>query len=64
VVGFDDLAGSGFTIPPLTTVHRSIDEIGEGAAEAIVDLIEGRVPRARISSPKLAIRESTRPLRS
>jgi LacI family transcriptional regulator len=63
VVGFDDLAASAFTIPPLTTVHRSIDEIGEGAAEAIIDLIERRTPRARISSPKLTIRESTRPLR-
>jgi LacI family transcriptional regulator len=63
LVGFDDLAASAFTIPPLTTVHRSIDEIGEGAAEAIVDLIEGRTPRARVSSPKLAIRESARPLR-
>jgi len=63
VVGFDDLAASAFTIPPLTTVHRSIDEIGEGAAEAIIDLIEQRTPRARVSSPKLAIRESTRPLR-
>jgi len=62
VVGFDDLAASAFTIPPLTTVHRSIDEIGEGAAEAIIDLIERRTPRARMSSPKLAIRESTRPL--
>jgi LacI family transcriptional regulator len=62
LIGFDDLAASAFTVPPLTTVHRSIDEIGEGAAEAIVDLIERRVPRARVSSPTLAIRESTRPL--
>lgn len=64
VVGFDDLAASAFTVPPLTTVHRSIDEIGEGAAEAIVDLIERRAPRATVSSPKLAIRDSTRPLRA
>lgn len=63
VVGFDDLAGSAFTIPPLTTVHRSIDEIGECAAEAIVDLIERRAPRATVSAPTLAIRESTRALR-
>ncbi len=63
VVGFDDLAGSAFTIPPLTTVHRSIDEIGECAAEAIVDLIERRVPRATVSAPTLAVRESTRALR-
>ncbi|HEX7374154.1 MAG TPA: substrate-binding domain-containing protein, partial [Steroidobacteraceae bacterium] len=64
VVGFDDLPGSSYTIPPLTTVHRSIDEIGEGAAEAVIDLIERRIPVARVSSATLAIRESTRSLRS
>lgn len=63
VVGFDDLPTSAFMIPPLTSVHRSIDEIGEGAAEAMIDLIERRTPQARISSPTLAIRESTRPRR-
>jgi LacI family transcriptional regulator len=64
LVGFDDLPASAYMIPPLTTVHRSIDEIGEGAAEAMIDLVEGRVPRARVSSPTLAIRESTRSLRA
>jgi LacI family transcriptional regulator len=64
VVGFDDLSASAFMIPPLTTVHRSIDEIGEAAAEAMIDLIEGRTPRAKVPSPTLAIRESTRPLRN
>jgi LacI family transcriptional regulator len=64
LVGFDDLPTSSFTIPPLTTVHRSINEIGEGAAEAMIDLIEGRAPVAKASSATLAIRESTRPLRS
>ena len=63
VVGFDDLPTSAFMIPPLTTVHRSIDEIGERAAEAMIDLIERRTPNARVSAPTLAIRESTRPLR-
>jgi LacI family transcriptional regulator len=63
LVGFDDLASSAYTIPPLTSVHRSIDEIGEGAAEAIVDLIERRTPTARVSPATLAIRESTRPMR-
>lgn len=63
VIGFDDLPMSAFTNPPLTTLHRSIDEVGAGAAEAMIDLIEGRVPNVRISSATLAIRESTRPLR-
>jgi LacI family transcriptional regulator len=64
LVGFDDLPSSAFTIPPLTTVHRSTDELGEAAAEAIIDLIERRAPQSRVSSPTLAIRESTCPLRS
>jgi LacI family transcriptional regulator len=63
LVGFDDLPTSAFMIPPLTSVHRSIDEIGECAAEAMIDLIERRAPHARVSSPTLAIRESTRPWR-
>jgi LacI family transcriptional regulator len=64
VVGFDDLLTSAFTIPPLTTVHRSIDGIGECAAEAMIDLIAGRAPVAKVPSATLAIRESTRPIRS
>jgi LacI family transcriptional regulator len=64
LVGFDDLPSSAFSIPPLTTVHRSTDEIGEAAAEAMIDLVERRVPQSRVSSPTLAIRESTRPLRN
>jgi LacI family transcriptional regulator len=63
VVGFDDLPTSAFIIPPLTTVHRYTDEIGERAAEAMIDLIERRTPNIRLSAPTLAIRESTRPLR-
>jgi LacI family transcriptional regulator len=63
VVGFDDLPTSAFTIPPLTSVHRFTDEIGDGAAEAMIDLIERRTPQARTSAPTLAIRESTRPWR-
>ena len=63
IVGFDDLLMSSFTIPPLTTVHRSIKQIGGGAAEALIDLIEGRKPVAKVPSATLAIRESTRRLR-
>ena len=63
MIGFDDLSASAFTIPPLTTVHRSIGEIGERAAEAIIDLIDRRAPVAKVSAATLAIRESTRPLR-
>lgn len=63
VVGFDDLPTSSFTIPPLTTVHRGIAEVGESAAQAIIYLIERRPPRVREPVATLAIRESTRPVR-
>ncbi len=59
VVGFDDLPSSSFTIPPLTTVHRSINEIAVTTAEAMVELIEGRTPAPRATPATLAIREST-----
>jgi LacI family transcriptional regulator len=63
LIGYDDLPASEFVIPPLTSVHRSIDEVGERSAEAIIDLIERRTPSAKVSAATLAIRESTRPRR-
>jgi LacI family transcriptional regulator len=63
LVGYDDLPASRFRIPPLTTVHRFISEVGEGAAEAIIDLLEGRAPTAGAPAATLAIRESTCPAR-
>jgi LacI family transcriptional regulator len=59
IVGYDDLPTSSFTVPPLTTVHRGIADIGQCAAEAIVDLVDGRTPRTRVPAPTLALREST-----
>ncbi len=64
VVGFDDLPTSSYIVPPLTTVHRSINELGDAAAEAMIDLIEQLPPVAKVSAPTLAIRDSTRPLRA
>jgi len=62
VVGFDDLPGSMFTLPPLTSVHQAIYETGQAAAKAVIDLIEGRQPTLAVPAPALAIRESTRRL--
>ena len=61
VVGFDDIPSSSFTIPPLTTVHRSTSEIGASAADAMLELIDGRTPVPNLAAATLAIRESTRP---
>jgi len=63
LIGFDDLPASAFTIPPLTSVHRATGELGENAAEAIIELIEGRPVVPKEPKATLAVRESTRPLR-
>lgn len=42
VVGFDDLPGSGYTWPPLTTVRQPAHQKGEQAANILIDQIEGR----------------------
>jgi LacI family transcriptional regulator len=59
VAGFDDLPSSAFTVPPLTSVHRSIAEMGTQCAMAIMDLIDKRTPALKPINATLAIREST-----
>ncbi len=61
LVGFDDLASSVYAIPPLTTVHHPVYELGQLAAQAVLQLVEGRVPTLAQPEPRLVIRESTGP---
>ena len=58
IVGFDDLLASAYSVPPLTSVHQAIYETGRAAAQAIVDLLEGRLPDTAVPEPRLVIRES------
>jgi DNA-binding LacI/PurR family transcriptional regulator len=44
VVGFDDVAESGFTIPPLTTVHIDFAQAGLRAVRSLVREIEDGFP--------------------
>jgi LacI family transcriptional regulator len=60
LVGFDDLAGSIYTVPPLTTVHNPIQEIGQLAARAMLSLLAGERPAVEVPTPRLIVRESTR----
>lgn len=59
LVGFDDLSGSPYTLPPLTTVKHSIYEIGKLAAEAMIKLINGETPQPKVPPPQLVVRGST-----
>ena len=65
VVGFDDIDFSSFTIPPLTTVHQPLLEMGTVAAQTLLDRIEERAPFIPeiALAPELVIRESTGPAR-
>lgn len=60
IVGFNDLAGSAWTVPPLTTVATPRLEVGRIAARHLVDLIEGApdVPRRTDLGYRLVARES------
>jgi len=63
VVGFDDIAVASFAIPPLTTVHQPLLEMGTVGAQTLLDRIEDRTPFIPeiALTPELIIRESTGP---
>jgi len=63
LVGFDDLPGSRYVIPPLTTIHQPVYELGQLAARALLKLIEGGRGRVSLPEPQLVVRESTLRLR-
>lgn len=62
LVGFDDLPGSQYMIPPLTTVRQPSYELGRLAASAMTQLLSGVKPAITLPQPKLIARESTHPL--
>lgn len=62
LVGFDDVVMTRYTMPPLTTVRQSVYEIGSEAATAMLEMLRGGRPKARLPEPELIVRESTRRL--
>lgn len=59
LVGFDDTRAGRYLVPPLTTVHVPLFEMGQIAARGILDLVENRTPSIALPPLKLIIREST-----
>jgi DNA-binding LacI/PurR family transcriptional regulator len=60
VVGYDDIFGSDFCSPPLTTVAGPVDEAGRTLVDV---LLAGRVPAPAITLPThLRVRGSTGPV--
>jgi LacI family transcriptional regulator len=62
LVGFDDLPGSQYMLPPLTTVRQPGFEMGRHAARAMLQLLAGESPMSVMLPPSLIPRESTRRL--
>ncbi|AEG43569.1 LacI family DNA-binding transcriptional regulator [Isoptericola variabilis] len=59
VVGFDDVAGAAYFVPPLTTVRQPFARLGARAvAMVLAALAGGDVPPERIA-PELVVRSST-----
>jgi hypothetical protein len=66
VVGFDDIPGTAFANPGLSTVRQPLIRMGQIAAQIVVDQIEGRgeyVPEIAIE-PEFVVRASTSPVTS
>jgi DNA-binding LacI/PurR family transcriptional regulator len=63
IVGFDNLDITPYTIPPLTTVSQSGIEMGETAANLLLDMIEQSRESALVDDiimrPHLIVRQST-----
>jgi LacI family transcriptional regulator, galactose operon repressor len=63
VVGFDDIGLAAYSSPPLTTVIQPKAEMGNLAAQILVDRISSgdrQRPQRHLLPPRLVIRESTR----
>lgn len=63
VVGFDDIPVAAYIHPRLTTIRQPLKEMGQIAAQTVIDQIEGKseyVPEI-VVEPELVVRGSTAP---
>ena len=63
LVGFDDLPGSSYTTPPLTTIRQPLYDIGRIATQALLRIINGEEARGEVPPLELIVRETTRRVR-
>ncbi|MEE6282003.1 LacI family DNA-binding transcriptional regulator [Georgenia sunbinii] len=59
IVGYDDVSGSDFYHPPLTTVRQPFQEVGHKAIEVLLAAIDGDSPGEILTRPELVVRESS-----
>ena len=61
VVGFDDIPGSAYFSPPLTTVRQEFDQLGRRAIGMLLSAIDGELLDHTPIPPRLVVRASTGP---
>ncbi|MFD1506442.1 LacI family DNA-binding transcriptional regulator [Georgenia yuyongxinii] len=61
VVGFDDIAGSEYFTPPLTTVRQPFAAVGRRCLEVVLGALDGGRPSTTLIPPELVIRASSGP---
>ena len=63
VVGFDNYSLDEWLVPPLTTVHQPLRDMGAAAARMVLDLAQGAAlsSHRRELATELVVRSSTRP---
>lgn len=63
IIGFDNIFGSDFTTPPLTTIHLPLTELGKDAFGLLLQLLESDPEKAPMHQSELSttllVREST-----
>ncbi|WP_433181433.1 LacI family DNA-binding transcriptional regulator [Actinoallomurus sp. CA-150999] len=65
LVGFDDVPGSAYWIPALTTIRMDFAGWGRACLAALAAELDGRPrPEIALTSPNLVVRESTAPPRA
>ena len=60
LIGYDDLSASLYANPPLSSVHQSAYEMGQIAADVLLQMLAGQKPSFQLPAPRLVLRESCR----
>ena len=58
IVGYDDIAPSEFSNPPLTTVHQDIDAAGHALVASVLRLVSGEPTKDTTLKNELIVRQS------
>ncbi|MEV8146907.1 LacI family DNA-binding transcriptional regulator [Arthrobacter sp. NPDC080073] len=63
IVGFDDVEGSDYFLPPLTTVRQDFPALAQAGIEVLLGAVEGREVDRTPNVPTLVVRASAIPAR-